>query len=185
AKIGPGLKLLAGIIKRGSDVGRRCELTLKYWAQAHLSALDDESSFLNLWAIVDIINPKAGNGDKLAHIMPVYWLQQKFPQETSAVLEEEYQRVKDWFETLWSIRSRGVIHRQQASWEPRALAIWTAILRDYLSVALGGFFHHLLNCKTCRRGSVDILSVIRCMLDRARAVGLPAAKCVEVQKKLR
>ena len=186
-KMQSNLKLLAEITRRGDDVGRRCELALKYWAQARLSTLDDESTFLNLWAIVDIINPKAANEERLASTMPIYWLQQKFPNETPAALEEEYKLVRGQFKELWHIRSHGVIHREKPSWEPRGLAIWTAILRDFIVVALGGLFNHVLNCKKCRKNRkrpVHILSVMRCMLDRVRTAGLPASSCAEALKKL-
>lgn len=182
-KLQPSLRLLAKVVNRGDDAARRCELALKYWAQAHLSTLDDESSFLNLWAIVDILNPKAAKGRALELIMPVYWLQQKFPGETPAIIEKQYLRVKEYFRTLWGIRSRGVIHRSQVSWEPRALAIWTTVLRDYIAGTLAGLIHHLLNCKKCRPPA-EILPVISCMLDRAILAGLPTSYRPEVVKEI-
>ena len=122
---------------------------------------DYELKFTYLWQIIELINTKAASKGKLCSTIPVYWLYNRF-KTSSSDLNIEFEKIKTDFDSLYVMRSRGIVHRSMASWEPYSLRLYVQKLETYVNIFISNLFNLLLTDSTLI--SKDIESIMHKMM---------------------
>ena len=153
--------LLKTISDGKADLNLRCSRILQFWGLSRQCEYDYELKFTYLWQIIELINTKAASKGKLCSTIPVYWLYNRF-KTSSSDLNIEFEKIKTDFDSLYVMRSRGIVHRSMASWEPYSLRLYVQKLETYVNIFISNLFNLLLTDSTLI--SKDIESIMHKMM---------------------